>query len=215
MATPAQIDANRLNSQLSSGPRTLAGKAASSANSFKHGLYSASVVIPGEDPLEYERHAAEYLDRFRPGTPDESFHVETMIEESWKRRRYSRIEAALMQKIMTDAGPCDNPLAATFSAANPDSRMLDRIIRARAASTRAWNRAYDRLQQLAHDGAQPTAEVRATERTQIAAPPPPPPAAKPPERTQSPVPFLQRNIADEITPAMSKQERERILAWRL
>jgi hypothetical protein len=38
MATPAQIEANRRNARKSTGPRTAAGKAASSRNAVTHGL---------------------------------------------------------------------------------------------------------------------------------------------------------------------------------
>jgi hypothetical protein len=53
MATPAQIIANQANAQRSTGPRTVEGKQASSANATSHGLTSRSTVLPGEDPEEY------------------------------------------------------------------------------------------------------------------------------------------------------------------
>jgi len=55
MATAAQIAANRANAQHSTGPRTPEGKTASSMNALKHGADAASVVIPGEDPAQYDR----------------------------------------------------------------------------------------------------------------------------------------------------------------
>lgn len=42
--------ANRKNAARSTGPRTPAGKAASSLNAVRHGLTSARAVLPGEDP---------------------------------------------------------------------------------------------------------------------------------------------------------------------
>src|SRR5690348_5251733 len=60
MATVAQIAANRLNAQKSTGPRSVDGKLASSMNALKHGIDAASVLIPGEDPALYERIAADY-----------------------------------------------------------------------------------------------------------------------------------------------------------
>jgi hypothetical protein len=220
MATTAQIVANRSNSQLSSGPRTPEGKSASAANSFKHGLYAQSVVIPGEDPADYEHHAAEYRIRFAPRSPEERFQVETMVEESWKRGRYSRIEAALITKMMQNAAPSDNPLAEVFSAANPDSRMLDRIIRARNACTRAWDRAFRRMLDLM-TVREPVADRPADP---VVSPPPPNPPEPPSEPAppaigfvpeDSPVPFHLRNVSQEIHAGMSKEERERILALRL
>src|SRR5947199_58583 len=44
MATQAQIDANRRNSQKSTGPATDAGKLASSLNALKTGLYAESLT---------------------------------------------------------------------------------------------------------------------------------------------------------------------------
>jgi len=54
MATPAQILANRTNAQKSTGPRSAEGKAVSRFNALKHGLDAESIVLPGEDPADYE-----------------------------------------------------------------------------------------------------------------------------------------------------------------
>ena len=50
MATEKQIEANRRNSQLSTGPRTDAGKSISRMNALKSGLHAVSHVIRSEDP---------------------------------------------------------------------------------------------------------------------------------------------------------------------
>jgi len=73
MATPAQITANRANAQKSTGPRTGAGKSASRFNALRHGLDAKSVIIPGEDPAEYDALAVGYRDEFRPTSPSETF----------------------------------------------------------------------------------------------------------------------------------------------
>ena len=46
---------------MSTGPRTAEGKAASSQNSFKHGLYSKQLVIQGEDPAELDALKADLI----------------------------------------------------------------------------------------------------------------------------------------------------------
>ena len=53
MSTTAQILANRLNSQKSTGPQTAEGKDVVSQNAVKHGLFAES-VIKGENPADYE-----------------------------------------------------------------------------------------------------------------------------------------------------------------
>ena len=53
--TPAQLEANRRNALLSTGPKTVEGKESSRRNALKHGLTGAGVVIPGEDEGEVAR----------------------------------------------------------------------------------------------------------------------------------------------------------------
>ncbi|HUB80305.1 MAG TPA: hypothetical protein VMB03_15990, partial [Bryobacteraceae bacterium] len=69
MATQAQIDANRLNAQKSTGPRSLEGKAASRFNALKHAASAKSLVIPGEDEAEFAELAASYHHQFQPDGP--------------------------------------------------------------------------------------------------------------------------------------------------
>src|ERR1039457_5208343 len=90
MATPAQIAANRANAQMSTGPRSAEGKSASRFNALKHGIDAASIVIPGEDPAEYDALAADYLSDFRPQSPSEFFHLETMLRADWQKCRTPR-----------------------------------------------------------------------------------------------------------------------------
>ena len=66
MATAAQILANRANALRSSGPQTETGKERSSRNSYKHGLTSSKVVLPGEDAAEYDAFRAEILEQYQP-----------------------------------------------------------------------------------------------------------------------------------------------------
>ena len=79
MASPAQIAANRANSQKSTGPRSVEGKSASRLNALKHGIDAVSIVIPGEDPAAYAALADDYLRDLRPQSPTEIFHVDTML----------------------------------------------------------------------------------------------------------------------------------------
>jgi len=66
MATAAQISANRANAQRSTGPCTPAGKAVSARNSTRHGFRSQSVLLPGDDPAEYDALLAELREHFDP-----------------------------------------------------------------------------------------------------------------------------------------------------
>ena len=56
MATQRQIEANRENARKSTGPKTEAGKAVSSANALRHGLTAERLVLLlAEDGDSFER----------------------------------------------------------------------------------------------------------------------------------------------------------------
>jgi hypothetical protein len=143
MATPAQIAANRANAQHSTGPRSAEGKSVSRFNALQHGADAASPVIPGEDPAAYAELAAQYEHRFQPATPDEHYHVQTMIDSDWQKRRLSRLETELYTVI--DSESPGMSLAAALLAGTPAAKLLARTQRQLAAHQRAWYRAFTEL----------------------------------------------------------------------
>jgi hypothetical protein len=88
----AQLDANRANSQLSTGPKSEEGKARSSLNALKHGFFSQSVVIEGEDPAQFRALHEEYNRTFCPCNIMERELVERMAGCLWKRNRIQKLE---------------------------------------------------------------------------------------------------------------------------
>ena len=112
MATPAQITANRANAQKSTGPRSVEGKSASRFNALKHGIDAASIVIPGEDPADYDALVAHYHREYRPQSASESFHVDTMLRADWQKRRLQRVEADLYRTVLAESP--GNSLAAVL-----------------------------------------------------------------------------------------------------
>ena len=143
MATPAQLAANRANARHSTGPRSVEGKSVSRFNALQHGVDAVSPVIPGEDPAEYQLLASEYLNRFQPQTPDERFHVQTMLDSDWQKRRLGHLETELYAILDTE-----NPgmsLAAAILSASPAAKLLARTQRQQAAHQRAWYRAFTEL----------------------------------------------------------------------
>jgi hypothetical protein len=65
------------------GPRTQAGKAASSKNSFKHGLASGRILIEGEDPAEFEVLVADLEADYKPATETEALLVHDLAKFHW------------------------------------------------------------------------------------------------------------------------------------
>jgi len=62
----ARLAANRRNASKSTGPRTAEGKERSRANSYKHGMTGAGVVVSGEDAAETGQLARELEAELRP-----------------------------------------------------------------------------------------------------------------------------------------------------
>ena len=143
MATAAQINANRANAQKSTGPRSVEGKSASRFNALKHGIDAASVVIPGEDPAEYQALADDYRRDFRPLSPSEIFHVDTMLRADWLKRRLQLVEADLYRTLLAETPGAS--LAAALLSDSPAAKLLARTQRQIAAFERTWHRANTEL----------------------------------------------------------------------
>src|SRR6478672_9792642 len=99
MASPAQFNANGMNAQKSHGPTSVEGKAVTRFNAMKHGLDAASLVIPGEDPAELARLAADFHREYAPEGAIETELVEIIIRSTWFQHRYARLEAQLFETI--------------------------------------------------------------------------------------------------------------------
>src|SRR4030081_329384 len=93
MSSPNQTFANQQNAQSSTGPRTDAGKQASSRNATKWGLTAQSVVIKGEDQAAYKALLAQQVAQYDPKSPTE--RVAEVASTSWRLPRARRIETEL------------------------------------------------------------------------------------------------------------------------
>ena len=92
MATEKQIAANRRNAQKSTGPRSAEGKAVSSRNALKTGLYCPGIIIGHESSLKLETLEAQFTAEYQPATPTERALVDTLIHLEWMLRRYRWLE---------------------------------------------------------------------------------------------------------------------------
>src|SRR5438105_3664502 len=94
MPTQAQVNANRLNAQQSTGPTPPACEAISSLNALKSGIDAWSHTIPREDPTEFDALTAAFV-HYQPADPTQLSLVDTLISAEWIQRRLRRIEAQL------------------------------------------------------------------------------------------------------------------------
>jgi hypothetical protein len=96
MASDRQMEANRLNAQASTGPRTDEGKAASSRNALTHGLTARAGLLAGEAPEAFRRLRQDLITELRPEDALELELAEQIVSLLWRLRRVPAFEAALL-----------------------------------------------------------------------------------------------------------------------
>ena len=148
MATPAQLLANRLNSQKSTGPRSAEGKAASSMNALRHGARAESLIIPGEDPAQLAELTTSYLDLYQPAGPEEELLVDTVIRADWTRRRMARLEVEAFNSLIQESDPPETALGLALQRDAAGANALQKIFRRQEAAQRQWYRARQELARL-------------------------------------------------------------------
>jgi hypothetical protein len=150
----AKLAANRANAQKSTGPKSIEGRTRSSRNSFKHGLYSKQLVLPGEDPAELDALKANLRAEHQPVSETEEILVNEMAEQYWRLRRARRLETDLL---------ASDQIALTHLAA---------IQRMMSSAERGFHKALNALRQLQKERGFVPANFHSTESAE-------PPVAEP------------------------------------
>src|SRR6185437_5326636 len=109
------------------GPRTPQGKTISSGNSLKHGLASGRLIIPGEDPAEFDALLNDLTAEHAPATPTEQLLVQQMAQ-SW----------CLMQRAVRLQNQA-------FTETSVDTRKLALFLRYQTTYERAFYKALNTL----------------------------------------------------------------------
>jgi hypothetical protein len=141
MATPAQIAANCINAQRSTGPRTEEGKSAVSRNSLSHGLSARQfTLLPHEDPAEYAALLEALAADHNPQGATQLFLVKEMAQAQWKLQRIAAIEAELLTS--------EDSLSNWFKEDCSKDEVLLKLSRYEASARRAWYKALGELRKI-------------------------------------------------------------------
>jgi hypothetical protein len=133
MATERQMEANKLNAQKSTGPKTPEGKAKSSANRLSFGFASNTIIIPGEDPEEFRGLIEDFIAEHQPVCVTEQVLVEKMAQQHWLSLRALRLQGeAFIYQACADIG---------FAV----PKDLGLLIRYQTSADRAFHRAHNEL----------------------------------------------------------------------
>src|SRR5579883_2561185 len=152
----------RENGAKSHGPKTEAGKQRSSQNALRHGLSAQTLVLPSEDPAEYQRLLDGYLQQFRPTGPVEADLVHEMVAAKWRLNRLVLVETQLLAASTDEVeqnraekiedGDEDEPLTPAQSLAqafeNLSRDTLSFLYRTQGRLERTYSRALRTLQQM-------------------------------------------------------------------
>lgn len=102
MSTEKQITANKENAMLSTGPKTIEGKAIVATNSTKHGIFTKDLIITTalgkENEEEYTEMLNNLIDCLLPKNQMESLIVEKIAIDFWRLRRVMRFEGGSIAK---------------------------------------------------------------------------------------------------------------------
>ena len=149
MATLKQIEANRRNAQLSTGPRTAQGKTNAHLNALKSGIYSdREVVLPMESPEALTELTSDYYDRFRPTTPEERCLIDSLVNDEWLLRRFRRIEGELLTHACKDVEGKSQERFALAKAYMDFARTCERLQRRINATRKAYLKNLEALRDL-------------------------------------------------------------------
>ena len=138
MASPAQNIANQANAQLSTGPRSEAGKTRVGQNATRHGLTARHLVIRDDEREEFDALHESLLTELDPQGAVETITFRELLHAAWNLERFRRLEAELSGSGDGDA----------FTADDRNAAALDRLGRYQSRTQRAYYCALRELRTL-------------------------------------------------------------------
>src|SRR5438067_10383528 len=95
MSSPKQIEANRANSLLSTGPSSPEGKTKVSHNALKTGLTGRTVLLPIDDVAAYQAHTDRVFKQWAAETDEEKRLTQSIVDTLWRLDRIPALEAGI------------------------------------------------------------------------------------------------------------------------
>ena len=140
----ARQAANSANASLSTGPRTLEGKARASQNARKHGLTAAQLFIAPDDRPEFDQLLAELQTEIQPHGALQQSLFHRLVASAWNLNRIVEMEAQLTASAGGYLDLLDHPEL---------TAKLDSLARHQARLERTFHRSLRELKALQTDAA--------------------------------------------------------------
>jgi hypothetical protein len=119
MATESQTNANRENAKASTGPQTAEGKAKSSRNNTKFGLFAVSNCVLPEEQEAYENFCSKLWTALAPADPIEEITAAEFIRNAWRLRRCAMAEETLGEIVVRFQASQNKTRGTDHPAADP------------------------------------------------------------------------------------------------
>jgi hypothetical protein len=136
MSSQKQLAANRRNAQKSTGPRSVEGKARSSQNALKTGLYAQAMIIGPEELTQFQELETQFTAEYQPATPTARSLVDQLIHCEWILRRFRWLEQEVWKVAINRLGPGERARISPCGYGYADSPDISRLYRQRAAVAR-------------------------------------------------------------------------------
>lgn len=127
-ASAAQVLANQINAQKSTGPVTEIGKRKVAGNAMKFGLFSKSLILANEDPIEYQSLLSQLQLELNPVGILEHSLLERIAVALWRQKRLIRAETACLESEMMPnkiAAGVSDELGLSYSLSEDDLTEFD------------------------------------------------------------------------------------------
>jgi hypothetical protein len=140
-ASAVQIEANRANAQLSTGPRTEEGKQSSSKNALTDGLTAAQIFVRPDEQAQFDIFQAALRGEMKPDGLTQSELFDQILHAGWNIRRCYKLETDIQNEAMAKGS--------TDAIVDDDlGKKLDRIYRYKKMHDSTRRRAIAELRQL-------------------------------------------------------------------
>jgi len=147
MSSLKKIEANRLNAQKSTGPRSEVGKARSAQNARREGYTADVIVLSVEDKDIFNRMHQDFTDQYQPITVTEEQFLLEMVWARWRTHRIWNAESMHLERALENAcvTQMPEPVNASGIAIGDEIDKLDKFARYEGRLTRQFNKAKENL----------------------------------------------------------------------
>jgi len=201
MPSDRQLAANRANARKSTGPRTPEGKARSSQNALKTGLYAEGIVIGYELSSALEELIEQFTAEYCPTTPTERSLVDQLIHCEWMLRRFRWLETEVW-KVAEKRETAEMRQISSAGYAYTDNPAISRLYRERRSIQRMYRETLAELRRFrpAPESPPQTTDPKTASRKNVFVPPnlvSTPKAPKAPSLTPAPAgPYAEISQSD-------------------